>query len=260
MRVGIVAALLAAALLSGCQSGFSQFYEDHSAPWQGQLVVPTADPRVVSGGGNADQVIASMWADGYALIGISSFNGPDTGRAAVVLQGRKVGAELIVLDVQFTNTNQGTIPITTQQAITSTTRGNAFVSGTGGAAYGTYSGTTTTMVPQTTYIPYSVDRYDQQALYFAHMKASCLGVLLYDISDEEKRLIGSNKGARVGAVRRNSPAYNADIIPGDLIISIDGQALPPGFLLRRGVSSAVGVRRGAKDLIIPVTGGDGCPA
>jgi hypothetical protein len=260
MRVGVGAALLAVALLSGCQSGFSQFYEDYSTPWQGQLIAPTGDPRVVPGGGNADQVVASMFADGYVLIGVSSFNGPTESRTAAIQQARKVGAERIVLDVQYTNTNQGAIPLTTQQVVTSTTRGTASAYGTGGSAYGTYSGTTTTTVPQTTYIPYSVDRYDQMALYFAPLGPPCFGVLLTELSDEDKRLIGSNRGARVNAVRRGSSAYNADILPGDLVVSVDGHALSQDIPLRRGVSSAVGVRRGTQDLSISVTGGDGCPA
>ena len=260
MRVKVLAAILTSALLSGCQSGFSQFYEDYSAPLRGRLLAPASDPRVIAGVGNSDQVIASMFVDGYALIGKSLFNGPIEGRAAAIKKAREVGAEIIVLDAKYTNTNQGSVPITTQQATTSTTLGNVSVYRGGGSVVGTYSGTTTTVSPQTTYISYSVNNYDQQALFFARQGIPCVGFMLAELSDEDRRLIGSNKGLRILAVRRNSPAYNSDIIAGDLVLSIDGRAIAGSsdFELRRGVSSTLAVKRGVRDMIISVTGGDGC--
>jgi hypothetical protein len=251
--------ILASAMLSGCQSGFSQYYEDYSVPLSARLSPPTSDPRVVAGVGNAEQVISSMFVDGYVLIGKSLFNGPIEGRVAAIKKAREVGAEIIVLDVRYTNTNQGAVPITTQQAMTSTTRGNVSAYGGGRSVVGTYSGTTTTVAPQTSYIPYSVNIYDQQALFFARQGIPCVGVLLGELSDEDRRSIGSNKAVRILAVRRNSPAYDSDIIAGDLILSIDGQSNSPDFRLRRGVSSSMAVKRGARDMIISVTGGDGCP-
>jgi hypothetical protein len=199
-----------------------------------------------------------MFVDGYVLIGKSLFNGPIEGRAAAIKKARDVGAEIIVLDVKYTNTNQGAIPITTQQTTTSTTRGNVSVYGGGGPVNGTYSDTTTTFSPQTSYIPYSVNNYDQQALFFARQATPCVGILIGELADEDRRSIGSNKGARVLAVRRYSPAYNSDIIVGDLILSIDGQTISPDFRLRRDVSSVLGVRRGGRDMMISVTGGEGC--
>jgi len=260
MRVGILALVLAAPLVSGCQSGFSQFYEDYSGPWQGQLIAPSNEPRVVSASGSIDDVVSSMWSDGYALIGISSFNGPNETREAAIDQARKVGAEIIVMNVQYTNTSQGAIPITTQQTVTSNTRGSVSSYGASGPAYGTYSGTTTTVVPQTTYIPYAIDRYDQSAFYFGPLGPPCLGIYWVGLTDDEKRSVGSNRGTRVMAVRRNSPAYISDIIPGDLLLTLDGQPWPQDGVFRRGVSSNIGVRRGLRDISIRLTGGDGCPA
>jgi hypothetical protein len=110
------------------------------------------------------------------------------------------------------------------------------------------------MVPQTTYIPYSEDRFDQLALFFAPLIPPCAGIYERELSNEDKQLIGSNKAIRVFAVRRGSAAYLADIIPGDIVLNTD--VLDS---MRRGVASEVRIKRGDKDITLSVTGGDGCP-
>lgn len=244
--------------LAGCASGYSEFYQDYSEQWQPYVAPSTAEPKVVSMSGDVDQVVNRMYADGYALVGISSFNGPVEERSAAIEQARKVGAERIVLDARYTNTNQGAIPFTTQQAVTSTTSGNVSAYGRGGAVYGTYSGTTTTMVPQTNYIPYAVDRYDQMAMFFAPLGPACVGVLVVDLTEEQKQAIGSNKAVRVTSVRRNSPAYEADIVPGDLIMSVDGKPYSEASVIVSGAVSNFVVLRGKEKLTFKVLGGAGC--
>jgi hypothetical protein len=251
----LTAFLLSLGLLSSCQSAFTQFYEDYSGPVKDLIVPPSAVPRILSGDENTDDLIARMWTDGYVLIGASSFNGVQEDRAGAIEQALKVGAEIVALNVSYESTERGSVPITTQQAVTTTSSGTASTYGSGGAAYGRYFGTTTTMVPTTTYVPYAVDRFDQVALYFAPVKPACLGIFQKELSNEERQLIGSNKGVRVFAVRRGSPAYLADILPGDIILNSDDV-----FSIRRGVTSEARVQRRERSLLISVTGGEGCPA
>ena len=115
------------------------------------------------------------------------------------------------------------MPITTPT--TSTTYNSRTVSayGSGGYANGMYSGTSTTYDTQTTYIPYSVDRYEQAALFFKPLARIGLGVKLGLLSDADKQRLQSNKGMLVEAVRKGSPAFAADILPGDIVISIGGK-------------------------------------
>jgi len=47
------------------------------------------------------------------------------------------------------------------------------------------------------------------------------GVFVRDLKTEERQNIQRNRGAYVIAVRKYSPAYKADILKGDIIISID---------------------------------------
>jgi hypothetical protein len=247
--------LLSLGLLSSCQSAFTQFYEDYSGPAKDVIAPPSAKPRIVSGSESPDELIARMYTDGYVLIGASSFNGVQEDRAGAIEQALKVGAEIVALNVSYSSTDRGSVPITTQQAVTTTSSGTASAYGSAGAAYGRYFGTTTTMVPTTTYVPYAVDRFDQVALYFAPLKPACLGIFDRGLSNEERQLIGSNKGARVFAVRRGSPAYLADIIPGDIILNSEDV-----FSIRRGITLEARVQRGERTLLFSVTGGEGCPA
>lgn len=208
-------------LVSGCAGGYAQFYTDTSAPWAGQLIAPRAAPSVVQGTGNMDRDVALMWQEGYALVGYSSFNGPFD-PYGVQVQARQVGAERIIRYAQHTGTEQGAIPYTTTRAVTTYETGTANAYGSGGSATGTYSGTSTTYVPTTNYIPYSVSRYDQTALFFAPMGSACFGALLTDPTDTQRRAVGTNNVAVVDAVRTGSPVYLANLLPGDLLLSFAG--------------------------------------
>jgi C-terminal processing protease CtpA/Prc len=201
-----------------------------------------------------------MWSRGFRPIGFASFNGPAAGPAAALAAAKKVGAQYVVVARQFTNTVSGAIPLTTPTATTSYSQGTANIYGSGGSAYGTYNGTTTTYGSQTTYIPYSVAHYDQMAVFFAPMPRHGLGVMMANVPDTMAQQLGSAKGALVNAVRRDSPAFRADILPGDVIISVNGSevtGLPDAMAIQQlaGQTITIGInRRGStitKQLALP---------
>lgn len=244
--------------VTACASNFTQYYTDYSAGID--YVAPaTKDPQIVNVPGSPQEAIYQMYTNGYVLVGESAFNASPEDTSGALAQAKKVGAEFVVLQSKYTNTVSGSIPLTTQQTITSRTDGTATAYGPGGMATGTYSGTTTTSAPTTTNIPYSVSRYDQNALYFAPMKEACMGVLFEDLTDSERVMLGTNKGARVTAVRKGSPAYNADVLPNDYITYFNQEPLtdvtPPP---RRGQVFELGIVRGAEKVKLQVIGGSGC--
>ena len=59
-----------------------------------------------------------------------------------------------------------------------------------------------------------------QALYFIKIRVP-LGVIQRELNDADRKLINSNHGVTTVATIINSPAFNADIIPGDIITAID---------------------------------------
>ncbi len=94
---------------------------------------------------------------------------------------------------------------------------NGSIFGSGG--YGTYSGTanTTTTGTTTTSVPYSINRYEYLATYWIKAKTPVLGIRCNDLPTEIRQKIGSNKGLLVIAVVKESPAFYADILKGDVI-------------------------------------------
>lgn len=51
-----------------------------------------------------------------------------------------------------------------------------------------------------------------------------LGANYRDLTDEERRQLQSNRGAYVISVIDDSPAYESDILPGDVIVALNGNA------------------------------------
>ena len=65
--------------------------------------------------------------------------------------------------------------------------------------------------------PLAADRHDFLATYWIKGKAPLLGVLMRDLTSEEKKKINSNKGVMVVSVLKNSPAFLADLFNDDII-------------------------------------------
>ena len=212
--------VLMAVWVSGCTSGYKQFYRPLSgAPVPDPL---NSEPITASSTGNTETDILRMFEAGYVLIGSSNFVGPLEDTSAAVRQAKSVNAARVVVGGRYQSTAQGSMPITTPTTTTAYTTGTANIYGGGMPTYGTYSGTTTYYGTQTSYVPYSVDRYEQFALFFSPAPPRILGALMAPMTDAMKQAVGSNKGVAIRAVMNRSPAYQADLNPGDVILSIDG--------------------------------------
>jgi hypothetical protein len=213
--------------LVGCQSSYEKFYvhDDSALDIVIELGADGVDPLIYSSTGDFDLDQRRMFENGYFQIGYSSFNGAIEDEDKIIQQAKKVGAQVVVVTSSFTNSVTSSIPITTNTPVTTYHQGTANSYGYGGSAYGTYSGTSTTYVPTTNYIPMTVNRYDQTAIFFRQMKPACLGFLSGEISTMERQRIGTNSGQKVAAVRIDSPIYVADIVPGDILLEIDGNKI-----------------------------------
>jgi PDZ domain len=224
---GSAALCASAALLSGCMgNGYADFYTANAAVTpqdiaeRGLAPAPT-DPELVRGSDPKVDLPAAM-ADGYAVIGSSSFNGPQANDANAVAQAKVVGADRVITFNKYARTAQSVVPITTPTAQTSFSTGSANIVGSAGMATAFGSATTTTYGTDTTYVPISVDRYDYLAVYLVRAK-SILGAPCRDLNNEEARATGSVNGAMVVGVVHGSPAAEAGLLPGDAILAVDGQ-------------------------------------
>ncbi|OYW36232.1 MAG: signaling protein [Hydrogenophilales bacterium 12-61-10] len=255
-----ILAVALAILLSGCANGYQAFYKQaqgatpeavaakRAAPPPPIPAVERAQP------GNSQETQDAYWKRGYAIIGNSMFNsGRPVSEDSAVRQAQDVGADLVlILNPQYTGTVTSSVPITTPTTTTSYSTGTATAYGYGGSATAYGSGTTTTYGTTTNYIPMTLNRSDYGAVYFVKQRFD-LGLVTRDLNDAERQELQTDRGAAVRLVVDGTPAFNADMLVGDVITTIDGVAVPGAKVFnellseRRGKLIALAlIRRGQR--------------
>lgn len=234
-------ALCVALALGACASPYQKFYHANTTSDLAAVTMPySGEPTLGMGTNNPRQDVRNMFQQGYVVVGWSSFVGPAQAKTGAIAQAKAVGAERVLLYSKYRNTITSALPVTLPTATTSYSSGTVNAYGSGGYGVGNYSGMTTTYGTETTYIPYSVDKYDQMAVYFAPRKREGLGILSHNLTDAERQAIGSNVGMEIVAVRTGSPAFQADIIPGDLLLSLDGMPVYDTATMQHAVTAIRG--------------------
>jgi membrane-associated protease RseP (regulator of RpoE activity) len=234
-----VFAIFVVVAVAACASPYERFYQSRSADTRSALP-EGVEPRIIAGSSNPQQDIQQMFEDGYMLIGQSAFVGPEQNVRGAVKQARKVGAKVVVTYSKYRNTVTGTIPVMTPTTPNSYSSGTVNTFGSSGVGTGTYSGMTTTYGTQTQYVPYSIDKYDQGALYFTEAPRRGLGISVNSLTNEQRQAAATNQAVQVTAVRKGSPAFFADILPGDLMLSVDGKAVYDLASAHAAISASTG--------------------
>ena len=129
-----------------------------------------------------------------------------------------------MINPRYTGSVTTSIPITTPTSSTSYTSSNATAYGTGGSATAYGNSTTTTYGNKTTYIPITVNRVDYGAVFFVKQRFR-FGAFTRDLSDAERRDLQSNQGAAVEVIVDDSPAFDADILVGDIVTALNGHSI-----------------------------------
>lgn len=219
-----------ALLLVGCVSGYAQFYTPNPNIKPDELAArrvapPPVVPQLDHSGDMPRDIISAYMREGYIPIGHSSFNGnANASDAGAIEQGKKVGADVVVVvNPHYLGTRSTVIPWTTPTTQTSFTTGSATAYGDGGpvTAYG--NAVTTTYGSQTTYIPVSVDRYAYLSIYFVK-RTYVFGANWRGLSDAERQQLQTNKGVYILNIVNGTPAFKYDVLPGDIILEVDGQS------------------------------------
>jgi PDZ domain len=226
-RIQILVAVLA---LAGCaHNGYREFYTPLASVTperiaQNRAGTPPLEPRVDHLGGHFDANAQSAYSKrGYEVIGYSAFTSgrsPDDDDAAD--QGKKIGADIVVvIDPSYAGSVTTSVPITTPTTSTSYTNGMATAYGTTGSAVAFGNATTTTYGTNTAYVPMTVARYEYGAIYLVKVKYH-VGIRMRELSDAERQQLQTNRAVAVLLVVDGSPAYESDILPGDIITAVDG--------------------------------------
>lgn len=221
MRILAITAL-SAILVAGCAaSGYQQFYKAYGDPKaipDVQLLATGEKPTIYSSD-DLDRDIKILLSKGFTPIGQSAFNGALEGEQQVIAQASRVGARVVLVKSAYTNTQTNTVPLFLPNNSTTYSSGTAY--GTGGSA--SYYGSSTTYGNTVVPITSQQRRYDQTAVYFVKVnKKYKFGVQLADLTPEQRVAIERNTGAVINVVLENSPALVANILPGDILIRLNG--------------------------------------
>jgi C-terminal processing protease CtpA/Prc len=67
-----------------------------------------------------------------------------------------------------------------------------------------------------------VSRYDYVAVFWTrNLRPRIAGIFVNDLSAAERQRVGFNDGVIVMACVRDGPAWTANVLPGDVIVSLD---------------------------------------
>ena len=219
--------------LGGCASGYQQFYKPvqgatpeivaslRAGPAPSMPAIERSPPR------NGDNGLIDAYIKrSYNAIGYASFT---TGRAesedAAVAQAKTVGADLVLIfDPKYAGSTTTNVLIKLPTTSTSYTSGTATAFGAGGAVTAHGNATTTTYGTSTDIIPFTVNRSNYGAIFFVKRNYR-LGLVVRDLNDDERRSLQANKGVVVRLVVDNTPAFDADLLVGDIITSVDGEVV-----------------------------------
>lgn len=180
-------------------------------------------PEIIPSTGDFDRDVGGMWRRGFTPIGYTSFTSGNDKTKDAQRFAKKLQARYVIVRTDLESSRSASIPITTPTTQTSFTQGTANAYGSGGHAFGTYSGTTTTYGSQTNFFPVVINRFSKLAVYFREVPKTGLGILHRELTPQEIAALETRRAIPVQFVRDGSPAYQADILPGDIITHFNGQ-------------------------------------
>ena len=230
-----LAILLMALLLAGCATnGYNKYYAGSSSgaltnlpPWSGETQLCQSS--------NPQKETAEILRKNYSLIGTSLFEGADSAtRNMLISQAKKVGADLVLYNSQYTGTTQAVMhypQFVAGQTYVTPSGGTYTFAGAGGApsfATATYHATATPTIPGT-YIsqtrPITLKYYKHEAIYFRKSRPPILGIRVEKLAQETKDHLQRETGLLITIVVNDSPAMRAQIHEGDIIAKIAGEDL-----------------------------------
>lgn len=215
---------LLALLITSCANPYAEFYAGSPDARAFPGYISVRGPLRIIQTNNFRRDGLRLLRRGYVPIGQSSFNAPtnQSNRGQIREQAKKIGAEIVLFSQQYTNTIAGSMPYQAPQTTTSYSTGTATAYGPGGTTNAYGSGTTTTYGSQTINMPYSVSRSDFMAIFYAKAHFH-VGAVTVALSNKDRRRLQSNAGVKVKVIVNGSPAFRANILPGDVVLSVNGK-------------------------------------
>jgi hypothetical protein len=179
----------------------------------------------------SDDIRTANWdllEKGYLMIGFSKFDGTDIDEALALQQAKKIGADVVLVQKKFTKSLTETVAITQWPAneTTEITEDTDYTGNRGPKKVKRRIEVTTSRGPETVLVPKQVDYYEHSTTFWKKLEKPIFGAVVIDLSDELKQKLETNRGLVIRNIVMDSPAYNGDLLKGDIILKINGQPAP----------------------------------
>jgi hypothetical protein len=198
-------------------------------------------------------------SEGYILLGLSVFQGALDNDYNSLQLARDKGASLVIRSARFSHTeyNNIYIPLTTTSTSSTTgygtARSNVYNSNYSyvGSVDTSVRGTANTTTQNTNWVPVQTKEqiyFQATGLFIKSNIQYTLGAYYRDLNSDEQKELMSNKGVLITQVIKRSPAYDLDLVPGDVILEINGKKISDvfdvkQFLITKEVISEIKVNR-----------------
>lgn len=211
--------LLLVLMISGCaQNSYKKFYEPYDVSNGVELLKPSESPEMIKSS-NINRDVRKSLEEGYIVIGQTVFNGSVEDYSNALIQAKDIGAKLVVVSRDFAGAKTINTSMVVPTMSTTYHSGSVYSSGTTGYYNGSSTSYGSKVIPMTS----TQYRYNQAAVFFAKPLAKPkFGLYLTDLTYKDKQRSGADVGALVDIVIRNTPAYRANLVVGDVLVAIDG--------------------------------------
>lgn len=217
--------ILSLLMITGCVSGYQKFYESYVevSELPSPEILEKGEEPGIFGTDNFARDIEMLAPKHFVVIGQSSFNGEFEDQNKVIAQAKRVGATIVLVKSEYTNTQTTTSSLFLPDNKTTYHSGTANAYSSTGSAYGTYSGTSTTY--GTKAVPFTTHqrRYDQNAVFLLKINPKMRFGLQFDnLTPQIRREIERNTGAVIKVVYEDMPAFYANLLSGDILLAVEG--------------------------------------
>jgi serine protease Do len=180
------------------------------------FILPCEEPKLYTSN-NIERDLNKLIMNNYHLVGYSFFNADNANNDLAISHAKTVGAALVLIKNKYPDTVSGSIPLElpATQMSTSSRSGSA-----GGYSY-SYSSNNRTITTKTYNKAFNKSKFDYIALYFVENGPLKLGIQMIDIPLDVRKTLKRNRGAFVQYVKNDSPAFYANIVPGDIIVKVN---------------------------------------
>ncbi|MBE0566699.1 MAG: PDZ domain-containing protein [Krumholzibacteria bacterium] len=227
-RIALTVLLLA---LAGCGNPYRDHFESTLERWpsgEASRLLPPSEPVEIVTSQDMRGDAVRMLENGYLLLGRSRFSGSNVDPGGARKQAEQIGAAAVLVASKYADSVTRTVPISEYippREERYTESGYVQVSPDSGYWYDREMTRTIAGEFRTAYVPQTTDYYEYAATYWAKSKPPVFGVLVRELSAEQRRELQSNRGVLVRAVIKGSPAFLADFLRDDVITSFAGEVV-----------------------------------